>query len=137
MEKTLKNKTELKEILAANESLREGVKHWSVSYNKTADMVVAGKDFPVGSFYFPVDDGVMLRIDKDKKIYGFAIENAKYFIKEHPEFTFLFDKPMRPVRYYLFTLPMFFVFFQIASGIFKMRSLLSFSDYIAAKAAYC
>src|SRR3990167_2409544 len=50
---------------------------WNIYYNKKADMITMGANFPAGTFYYCVDDGAMIRIDENNKIYGFAIENAK------------------------------------------------------------
>ncbi|MBM3261403.1 hypothetical protein FJY93_03205 [Candidatus Kaiserbacteria bacterium] len=137
MEQIAINKEELKAILSANDNLPSEIRGWAVSYNKTADMFIAGRDFPLGSFYFSVDEGVMLRVDENKKIYGFAIENAKSFVKNNPQFALPFSIVMHPIRFYIFTLPTLFVFYHVAIGIVKMRSILSISDYIAGKAAFC
>ena len=137
MEQIVKNKEELKEILAMNDALPEDITQWSVSYNRKVDMVVAGKDFPVGSYYFPVAEGVMLRVDKDKKIYGFAIENASFFVKNHAQFALPLSIVMHPVRFYLFTLPVMFIFYKVQTGMLRIRGMLTISDYIAGRAAFC
>lgn len=137
MEQILKNKEELKAILNANDTLPEDIRGWSVSYNKKADMFIAGKDFPIGSFYFPVDEGVMLRIDKDRKIYGFAIENTKFFMRENPQLALPLSILVYPYRFWLYTLPTLFISHHIAKGLNKMRSITTISDYIAGKAAFC
>ncbi|MEI6238310.1 MAG: hypothetical protein WCP15_02100 [bacterium] len=99
----------LKEIINKNSELRERVEReaWSVNYNKKADMIIMGGDFPVNTSYYPVGDtGVMIRIDKDEKIYGFAIENVKFFMKKNPSLN-------------------------------NIKNIFAISDYVAGKAVYC
>ena len=87
MESNMKKK--LKEIFDANGDLRQNLEKnpnmWSFSYNRKADMLVVGEEFPIGSFFYQVKDGIMLRIDDSNKIYGFAIENTKDFISNNKE----------------------------------------------------
>ncbi|MCX6786371.1 MAG: hypothetical protein NTU85_00925 [Candidatus Kaiserbacteria bacterium] len=129
------NLNELKEIMLANPNLDRRIKSdaWSVSYNRRADMVLMGESFPKGSFYVPVEDGVLVRIGKNKKIYGFAIENAKSFIKRNPRGVGLaLSFIVYPIRSMLFTLPVLFITYQAA----RMRSILSVSDFFAARTTY-
>lgn len=129
------NLNELKEIMNANPDLDNRVINggWTVSYNRRADMVVMGERFPKGTYYIPVDDGVMVRIDSDKKIYGFAVENAKSFIKRNPRGVGLaLSFVVYPLRSILFTLPILYITYQAA----RMKSILSVSDYFVARTAF-
>ena len=93
-------KTKLKEVMSLNENLRERVEseNWMISYNKKADMLLMGGVFPEGSFYLPIEDGVMLRVDENNKVWGFAIENTKHFIRNNPEVGFILSFIVYPVR---------------------------------------
>lgn len=79
-------KQKIKNILELNKNLEEEFLNWNISYNKRADLIIFGADFPPGSFYVNTLDGMMIRVDSNNKIHGFAIENAKSFIKKHKEF---------------------------------------------------
>lgn len=130
---------QLKAIVAANQDLKERVEaeRWSISYNKDADMVLMGTKFPKNTFYYPVDDsGVLLRIDNNNKLYGYAIEDAKVRMKENPEISLALSFVIHPYRTRLITLPIFFLIHQTARGINGMKSIFSVSDYVAGKAAF-
>ena len=137
MEQEIKQK--LKEILSRNEDLRERLERdpWAISYNKRADMVLMGTAFPVGSFYYPVGGtGVMLRIDKNDKLYGFAIENAKSFIKQNPEMGIALSFIIYPIRSFFVKLPLYFIAYHALKGFNTMKSILSVGDYVAGKASF-
>lgn len=95
-------KQELKTIVEKNNSrIRQRIADhaWNTRYRKDSDMLIMGEDFPKGSFYTYVDkSGVMLRIDNDGIIYGYAIENTKHFIKKNPEVGFIFYPIVYPIR---------------------------------------
>ena len=132
-------KQQLEKIISVNRDLRERVKKedWSISYNRKADMLLMGGIFPTETFYFPLNDSrVMVRIDKDYKIYGYAIENAKAFIRENPEEGLILSFIVYPVRSLLFKLPLYFLAYQTAKGIESMRAIWSISNYVAGRAAY-
>ena len=128
-------KQKLKEILLVNENLRERLENdpWSISYNKKADMVLMGTKFPIGSFYYPVGGtGVMLRIDENNKLYGFAIENAKSFIKENPEMAIVLSFIVYPVRSFF----ILFLIYHTIKGVNNIKRILSMGDYVAGKASF-
>jgi hypothetical protein len=53
----------------------------------------------VDTFYSYVEGkGMMIRLDKNGKIYGFAIENASYFIKDKPDFAYVMYPIIHPLR---------------------------------------
>lgn len=135
-----KQSEELKAILECNQDLKERVssEDWSISYNKKADMISMGTSFPEGTFYFPIEEtGALLRIDKNNKIYGFAIENAKQFAKENPELQFPLYFIMYPKRSLFIKLPLAFIAYHTVKGIDNMTSnILAVSDYIAGKASF-
>lgn len=136
MEKTMKEKMD--EILKANTDLRERLdkdpSQWSISYNKKADMVIIGEQFPAGTFYFPVHDtGVMVRIDNNNKIYGFAIENAKYFMRKNPEMALPLSVVVNPIKFKLVTIPMFFVTYHTLNGV---QSIITLTDFVTRKLSY-
>ena len=129
---------ELKEILSSNRDLKERTasESWEISYNKKADMLTMGAEFPKGSFYYPLEDtGVLLRIDKNKKIYGFAIENTKYFIKNNPDVGFVLSLFVYPIRSMFVTFPYYFFVSKTMKGIREIKGILS--DYVAGKVAFC
>lgn len=83
-----KNQQITQKIEEHNRDLRERIaaEKWNISYDKRTDMVFMGATFLKGTFYVPINDtGFLVRVDKDYKIHGFAIENAKHFIKENPD----------------------------------------------------
>ena len=147
MKKGEEQKNKLKEILSSNEDLQRRMESekWTLLYNKRSDTVLMGAGFPDGSFYYPVvfkneDTGVALRIDKNNKIYGLAIENAKYFIRRHKSesiavaLSFL----IYPKTSYLIKLPSYFVAYHTLRGIHNIKAIFNTtSDYVAGKAAYC
>ncbi|OGY54612.1 MAG: hypothetical protein A2951_03000 [Candidatus Buchananbacteria bacterium RIFCSPLOWO2_01_FULL_56_15] len=126
-------KEEIEKILRANENLLERAKgeDWNIYYNKKADMITMGANFPAGTFYYCVDDGAMIRIDENNKIYGFAIENAKFYLKRHPEIALLFYPIVHPYRFFGLLLRYKFV-----RNVDKIGKILSFSNSIAGKAHY-
>jgi hypothetical protein len=129
----------LKEIVEANKDLKERISsdRWSISYNKDADMIIMGGVFPKGSFYHPVDDsGVLMRIDKNNRILGFAIEDTKYFIKQNPEMAFALNFVVHPYRTKYITIPALFIAYQTKRSLNNMKSILSVSDYVAGKAVF-
>ena len=129
-------KQKIKTIIEANPDLRELSQDWSMSYNKRADMVFMGANFPENTFYVPVDENMMIRVDKDNKIHGFAIENAKSFIKKHPEFIPL-HFVIYPYRSLFLVLPYYFVLYQTIRGINRMKHAFSVSEnYIAGRVFY-
>mgnify|MGYP001567441710 FL=1 len=131
-------KQKLKEILLVNENLRERLENdpWSISYNKKADMVLMGTKFPIGSFYYPVGGtGVMLRIDENNKLYGFAIENTKSFIKENPEMAIVLSLIVYPVRSF-FILCLYFFTYHAIKRFDNIKRILSIGDYVAGKASF-
>jgi hypothetical protein len=76
-------KDELKRILKKNEGTQQ--KSLPVKYNRKADMIIIGGSFPEGSLYVSVEDtGMLIRINRDEMIIGYAIENAKCFIQKNP-----------------------------------------------------
>jgi len=108
---------------------------WGIFYDKRTDMVTIGRTFPGKSFYHPVDDGFMLRIDSKNKIHGFAIENAKHFLELHPEFTPLYFV-VYPYRS-LILLVAYFLFSQTLRGMNRMKAILSLSEsYVITKASH-
>lgn len=112
--------------------------HWTISYNKKSDMLSIGGVFPIESRYIALDDGVLLRVDKDYKVYGFSIENTKLFIKENPEIGFALSFVVYPIRSY-FKLPFYFLMHQTLKGFYAMRNIRamsSISDHIAGKAIF-
>lgn len=137
----------LKEILSSNENLRGRMESekWTLFYNRNSDMVMIGGEFPAGSFYYPVtfkdqDTGVMLRVDKNDKIYGLVIENAKYFIREHKgeSIAIALSFVVYPKTSYLIKLPAYFVAYHTLKRINNLRAVFNTtSDYVAGKAAYC
>ena len=132
-------KEELKEILSANENLVERMKdeQWNIFYNKRADMVTMGHEFPVGTFYYPIEDGVMLRIDKGNIVYGIAIENASFFIKKHPDIGFGLSLIMYPSKRFILFVILVFLYHTI--NVLKvLRNMLPerMSDYIAGRASW-
>jgi len=136
MDKNIEKTEELRDIVATNPDLKERIvaERWSISYNKRADFVLMGGNFPEGSFYYPIDDsGLMLRIDKDNKLYGFAVENAKRFATEFPELKFALQLAMHPVRTKYFIFPAMFLVYHMVIGI---DAIVSVSNYVAGKAAY-
>ncbi len=131
-----KNKA-LQQILSVNSDLqkRSVEEGWKVLYDKRTDMVTIGKEFPAGTFYYPVEDGFMLRVDKDNKIYGFAIENAKLFVEKHKEFLPL-SFVIYPYRS-LFMLASFILIHKTLNGMKEMGAIFSASQsYVASKACY-
>ncbi len=126
-------KEEVKKIFSQNPDLKERMKHWSTAYNKGADMIASGEKYPVGSFYTSIGEGIMLRIDKNGRIYGFAIENVKDFIKQNPNPLGLsLSIYVYPVRSFLVTLPMLFFAYQTPK-IIKQANAMFVSDYIVAR----
>jgi|SRR3989344_383198 len=136
MDKKMNKTEELQNIIASNADLKERITadRWTVSYNKRADFLLMGGEFPKGSFYYPVDDsGLMLRVDKDNKVYGFAIENAKRFATEFPELKFALQLATHPLRTKYLIIPVMSLVYNMAVG---MDSIMSVSNYVAGKAAY-
>ena len=89
----------LKEIYEKNKDLFDNLPSagWKVTYNKESDMMFLGEKSPAGSFYVPVGDTrMLLRVDQDYKLYGLAIENTKFFVRDNPQFTYAFLPYMRP-----------------------------------------
>ena len=134
-------KKEMREIISANPNLRDRLEKdpyiWSFHYNKKADMLVVGEKFPVGSFYhyIPNNSGVMLRVDKNKKIYGFAIENTKFFMKKNPEVGFYLSLIVYPKRtQILFTI--LSIFLHTVRGLNKIRAILPVTDYVTRRLAH-
>lgn len=132
----VKNKQEdkkLKSILDSNHDLHQRMydEEWSVKYRKSSDMLVMGAAFPEGSFYHYVNGtGVMVRVDENQKIYGFAIENIKSFIKENPEVGFMFYPIVYPYRF-LFRI----LIYRIWRNIDELKKISAVSDYIAGRAS--
>ncbi|MDB5239285.1 MAG: hypothetical protein JWO00_620 [Candidatus Parcubacteria bacterium] len=95
-------KEDLKRIIAKNDpNLHERAREegWKIRYNKRSDMLLIGNKFPKGSFYtYVLDTGFMLRIDKNETIHGYAIENAKYFIRQNAEIGFVLYPFVYPIR---------------------------------------
>jgi len=132
-------KQQLEKIVAANGDLRERIQKesWTISYNRSADMISMGGNFPKSTFYFSLKDSrVMVRIDKNYRIYGFAIENAKAFIKENPQEGVLLSFIVYPIRSFAIKLPLYFLAYQTTKGVETMKSIFSISDYVAGRAAY-
>ena len=130
---------DLQDILSLNPDLndRSRSEEWTLSYNRDADMVIMGGAFPEGSYYYPVfDTGALLRIDKDKKVYGFAIESAKHFIKCNPELALPLSLIVYPARTRYVTIPFLKFAYQTKRGLNSVRSITSVSDFIAGKAAF-
>lgn len=110
---------------ANNQGLRERVtaENWKISYDRKADMIFMGAGFPKETFYVPVDEkGFMVRVDKDFKIYGFAIENAKAFVRETPELQPL-NYVIRPIRS-LFSLLLLVTSIRALKGLQNIRDNL-------------
>lgn len=138
----IENNTEqkLREILDSN-NLPEMIEGWTrYSYNKEADLFEAGTNYPAGSYFFSIDDtGVMLRIDDQKKIYGFAIENVKVFLKENPQFDLPLSYFIAPARFYGYYVPAFvfyFLMYQTGLAIQTVINMKGFADYVAGRALY-
>jgi len=133
-------KKKLKEIFDANGDLRQNLEKnpnmWSFSYNRKADMLVVGEEFPIGSFFYQVKDGIMLRIDDSNKIYGFAIENTKDFISNNKEIGFLLSFIVYPVRSLLFKLPYYFIMYHTIKGLNKMFTILPVTDRVFNKVQF-
>lgn len=131
--KNVATEQDLRTILEAN-NLPEIMAGWTPVYNKKADMFEAGTSFPEGSFYFPIDDtGVMLRIDNNNKIYGFAIENVKVFMRENPEFAFVLSSFVSPLKFRLNYIVMLFTY---RTKLAKHAVIKNFADYFAGRALY-
>lgn len=128
-------KQQLKNVIEKNEHLINKMltEKWDIKYQKDADMFIIGNNFPIGSFYFYVNgSGVMLRIDDKNIIYGIAIENGKYFLKQNPEFNFIFYPIIYPFKYkFLQTIlpPLF-------DGANKLKQYASITNYIAGELVY-
>lgn len=128
---------ELKEILLANKNLEQRFKaeNWQASYNKRTDMIIMGSEFPAETFYFPIEDtGLMLRIDSGGKIYGFAIENAKYFIKKNPEIGISLSFLVHPFTSQIVSLVSAFAL-KIGS-IGKVNQIEAVTGYVTRRAAF-
>ncbi|HEC32943.1 MAG TPA: hypothetical protein ENI63_01630 [Candidatus Kaiserbacteria bacterium] len=113
-------KKELLIIFEKNDNLHQRMmrENWNIKYNKGSDMILMGVPFIEGTFYRSVGNtGMMIRLDKDDKIHGFAIENAKFFLRENQEFIGLY-----PLVYPLRTKAMFAVF-SFASFIRNMNPM--------------
>ena len=126
MEKNIK---QLKSILEKNPDIVRGdapLVRWSIKYLKDSDMIILGEKFPSGTFYLHIKDGVMVRIDKKEKIYGFAIENAKSFIKKNPEVGFVFYPNVYPLR--------FWMHFFWKKSITNIKRATTLSNFVAAQA---
>lgn len=124
-------KKQLKNIVEKNSDLQERIQkeNWGTRYNRASDMIVMGTQFPAGSFYVYVNgSGVMIRVDDSYKIYGFAIENAKAFVRKNQEIGVLFYPMVFPIR--------FFWMYWTWRGMNKMKRIMSVSDYIAGEVCY-
>lgn len=141
MEQDIKqHKESLKEILDANTDLRKKLEgntlNWSISYDRRSDMVRMGGLYPKGTFYYPVlDTGVLIRVDKNNKIHGFAIENAKYYIKKHPEIAVVLSFVVYPYRSF-FLMPIFRVMYHTEKTLDSVKSILTISDFVHNKALF-
>jgi hypothetical protein len=84
------------------ENLKEKAGSWEFFYNKKTDMLFFGKEFPKGSFYINLDEGLMLRVDADYRLHGFVIENARNYIsnlkKTEPEMALMLSYFVTPRR---------------------------------------
>lgn len=133
-------KEQLEKMVSVNGDLQERMQaeRWTISYDRRADMIRMGGKFPKGTFYLPLGGTrVMVRIDKNHKIYGYAIENAKAFIKENPEEGFLLSFVVYPIRSFLFKLPYRILMYHTIRGIRGgMEGMISISNYVAGKAAF-
>lgn len=128
-------KAQLKKIFAASD-FKELSKSWSFSYNRDADMLEVGDEFPEGSYYLSVGGtGVLIRVDQQKKVHGFAIENVKSFIRENPEFALPLSYFAYPIRFYLFYLPAISLMYQTFRVMHFLQMAISkaTSDYIAGR----
>ncbi|TRZ53454.1 hypothetical protein D4R99_00815 [bacterium] len=128
----------IKDIMLVNEDLRErsSEESWSVQYNKKADILTIGTTFPVGSFYYNLSDtGVMLRIDSNNKIYGFAVENTKYFMKRNPEVGISLYPIVYPIRSRVL-FPIFSLVFSVKYGLSKIQSIGTLTDFVAGRASF-
>ncbi len=130
MEKSIKiqQKIKLMEILSCNTNLEQRIKadNWVVNYRKEPDMLIIGAGFPDGTFYFNFDDsGLMIRIDKNNKIYGFAIENAKFFLER--------NSSIKPAFYpYVHPIKSFFLHYanRTLGNLNQLKSILRLNDYV-------
>ena len=124
-------KERLRAISEANGDLSERMKDWDISYNKKADMVTMGGTIPEGTYYIYADeDGAMIRVDEQNRIYGFAIENATYFKKKHPEVAFALNFVMYPTRTRFITIPFLACVYHTKLSIDKMRGIFAVADYV-------
>lgn len=127
-------KKQLKAIIERNSDLQQRIREgkWKVKYNKPSDMIIMGEAFPADSFYFYLNgSGVMIRIDSDNRIYGFAIEDAKYFIKNNPDIGWLFMPLVYPLRYFWLN-----AVYKVFGGFSEIRRIFAVSEYIAGEACY-
>lgn len=126
-----KIKEQLKKIFAVNNDMHRRIEeeNWDVKYNKESDFLIMGTKFPENSFYFYVNgSGVMIRVDGNNKIYGFAIENTKKFIKNNAEIGWLFYPIVHPIK--------FFWMYLLWRGIDRMKRITAVTDYIAGEACF-
>ncbi|MFH1890381.1 MAG: hypothetical protein ABIJ91_02345 [Candidatus Kuenenbacteria bacterium] len=124
-------KEQLKNIIDNNPDIEKRMKieNWDIKYRKSSNMIIMGTQFPKDSFYFYVNgSGVMARIDKNNKIYGFAIENARFFIKKNPEIGWFFYPLVYPIKFFWMNL--------IWKSTDKIKKMTVVSDYIAGEACY-
>jgi hypothetical protein len=126
-----KTSEQLKQILGNNPDLLNRIQSesWEIKYRKDSDMILMGAKFPSDTFYFDVKgSGVLVRIDDDKKIYGFAIENFKYFTKKNPEFRLFYFLIAHPFQAY--------ALYILIKSLDKMRMIKVVSEYVAGQAVY-
>jgi len=128
-----KTNKQMRTIWEANAELKEQSLGWKLSYNKMNDTVFFGEDCPEGTFYVNAGDGMMVRVDANNRIYGFAIENATHFIQRNSEFAPLV-LVMHPIKSRIFY-AVYKTIIRPTAGLVQNISTIS-QNYLAGKAVY-
>jgi hypothetical protein len=106
------------------------MKSWDAFYDKKADTVTIGLDFPANTYLTYLDeDGFLLRVDSNNMIHSFVIENASKYKKIRKELSLPLSVIMYPTRTKYITLPILFAVYQMSIGLDKISSSFELADF--------
>jgi hypothetical protein len=130
MANQLNKKEQLLAIRDANSNLDDRMKSWDAFYDKKADTVTIGLDFPANTYLtYLDDDGFLLRVDSNNMIHSFVIENASKYKKIRKELSLPLSVIMYPTRTKYITLPILFAVYQMSIGLDKISSSFELADF--------
>ncbi len=121
----------LEKLMATNADLIERMEaeDWDISYDKRADMLYVHGTIPKESMYHYVgNEGFMVRINQDEKIFGFAVENYRAFASRHTDVKWIFMQVTDPVLYHIVKV--------VAQAVRKVDQLKEMAEYLSSVAAY-